>query len=94
MITGSSAAIRLEFTERFRPPIPGSLRIQQHQVWKIVDRLGKGLFAAFGYADAEPLAIEDRPQVASSINAWLLGRADAARERMAQLMAGLDRNNP
>jgi hypothetical protein len=30
----------------------------------------------------------------ASDNAWLLGRADAARERMAQLMAGVDRNNP
>jgi class 3 adenylate cyclase/tetratricopeptide (TPR) repeat protein len=30
----------------------------------------------------------------ASNNAWLVGRADLARERMAQLMAGVDRSNP
>jgi tetratricopeptide (TPR) repeat protein len=30
----------------------------------------------------------------ASHNAWLVGRADLARERMAQLMTGVDRGNP
>jgi class 3 adenylate cyclase/tetratricopeptide (TPR) repeat protein len=30
----------------------------------------------------------------ASFSAWLLGRADVARERMARLMAGVDQNNP
>jgi class 3 adenylate cyclase/tetratricopeptide (TPR) repeat protein len=30
----------------------------------------------------------------ASFNAWMLGRADVARERMAQMMAAVNRNNP
>jgi tetratricopeptide (TPR) repeat protein len=30
----------------------------------------------------------------ASLNAWLVGRADLARERMVRLMAGVDRSNP
>src|SRR5262249_32683194 len=34
------------------------------------------------------------PLGVASRNAWLLGRADLARERLARMMAAADRNNP
>ena len=34
------------------------------------------------------------PSVIASRNAWMLGRADVARERMAQMMAAVNADNP